>query len=452
MSNRPVPSESPGGADALSLYQRLLPASFWRPWRQNNRVYTLWVVMWLIIAQRLQRMASLQTAVLELLHGLPDSFWPRPCKRLRDWRGGRQRLSSYTGGYNKARQALPTTVVEQSCDRIFDELTTQLSGIVPELKARAFFVDGTSVRLAHNPELCRRYPPGSNQHGVAHWPLLRLLVAHDLQTGLAMRPHWGPMHGPHAVSEQQLLEQALDRLPSGAVLVGDANFGVFSVAWAATRRQHAVVLRLTLQRALRLAGGPLEDGTDRPVLWRPSRADRRSHPALPAEAVVRGRLLVRRVQPDNGAPPFLLYLFTTRETAPEQILMVYGRRWSVETDLRSLKSTLGLDQLSCTSAEMVAKELDLAMAAYNLVRAIACMAAEHSDIAPRGYSFTKVRNIIATFGPLIAGAKSPREAQQYFDQLMYYVQQAKLPKRRRKRSSYPRAVWGKGESFPSRKE
>ena len=39
--------------------------------------------------------------------------------------------------------------------------------------------------------------------------LVRVLVAHDLRTGLAMRPEWGPMNGPDAVSEQALLERAV---------------------------------------------------------------------------------------------------------------------------------------------------------------------------------------------------------------------------------------------------
>ena len=438
--------------DALALYQRLLPAPFWQPTRQHNCVYTFLVVMWLMIAQRLQRRASLETAVLELLRGLPASFWPQPCKRLRDWRQSQKALSSHTGAYNKARQALPTSVVEQSCDRIFEQLTAHLSGSVPALGVRAFFVDGTSVRLAHSQELCQYYPPGSNQYGEAHWPLLRMLVAHDLETGLALRPQWGPMHGPQAVSEQQLLEAALDRLPSGSVLVGDANFGVFSVAYAAAQHEHPVVLRLTLARGLRLAGGPLQNGIDRPVLWRPSREDRRRHPSLSADACVGGRLLVCQVQPSSGAAPFLLWLFTTLPTAPNEILELYGQRWKIETDLRSLKSSLQLDQLSCTTPEMVAKELDLAVAAYNLVRAVTCVVAERTGIPPRGYSFTRVRNVIEAFTPLLAAAKDPQEAQRYADQMMYYVQQAKLPKRRRKRPPYPRAVWNKGDSFPRRKE
>ncbi len=436
------------------MYQRLLPASFLKSFdqhkRQNNRVYTFLVVMWLLIGQRLQPLASLETAVLELLRGLPSSFWPQPCQRVQDWRNGHQPLSSHTGAYNKARLALPLIVVQQSCDRIFQQLTAHLGGTLPALGVRAFFVDGTTVRMAHSPALCRAFPPGSNQHGEAHWPQLRMLVAHDLQTGLALRPEWGPVHGPQATSEQKLVETLMSRLPGDSVMVADANFGVFSVAYAAAQHGCPVVLRLTKVRALHLANG-LQNGVDRPIVWKPTREDRRSHPDLPADAGVRGRLIARQVQPNNGAAAFLLYLFTTLSADSDESLNLYGQRWNIETDLRSLKSTLALEQLSCTTPEMVAKELNLAMAAYNLVRAITCIAAERAGIPPRAYSFTRVRNVIEAFAPLVANAKSPQEAQKYFDQMLYYVGQAKLPKRKKRRPSYPRAVWGKPKSFPHRR-
>ncbi len=456
MSNQSAGQEA-WKADALSMYRRLLPAEFFEQLqkvakiRQNNRVYTFPVVIWLMIQQRLHGKASLESAVLELIGGLPASFWPRPCKRLQDGQHSRTSLSSHTGAYNKARQALPLKVVEQSCDRLFEQLTTLTDGTVPAVGRRAFFFDGTSVRLAHSEALCQLYPPESNLHGEAHWPLLRMLVAHDLQTGLAMRPHWGAMHGQHAVSEQKLLEVAIGRLPSGSIVAGDANFGVFSVAFAAVQRGHPVLLRLTVQRAQRLAGEPLHDGIDRPAVWKPSRADRKSHPGLPEDACVPGRLIVRQVQPSNAAAPFLLALFTTLEIGRDEALKLYGQRWNIETDLRTLKSTLQLEQLSCTTPEMVAKELDLAMAGYNLVRTVAYLASQKTGIAPRGYSFTRVRNVILTFAPLIAATQDQRQAQQCFDKMMYYVGQAKLPRRKRKRPSYPRAVWHKGQSFPNRK-
>ena len=136
----------------------------------------------------------------------------------------------------------------------------------------------------------------------------------------------------------------------------------------------------------------------------------------------------------------------------DEVLNLYGQRWNIETDLRSLKSTLALEQLSCTTPEMVAKELNMAMAAYNLVRAITYIAAERAGIAPRSYSFTRVRNVVEAFTPLVVNANSPQEAQKYFDQMMYYVGQAKLPKRNKRRPSYPRAVWGKPKSFPHRRK
>ena len=94
--------------------------------RYHNRVYTALVLMWLLVLQRLHGGAPLESAVLELLRGLPDSFWPRPCKRVRKWREQGKAFSSHTGAYHQARQRLPLSIVQESCDRIFNELMTRL--------------------------------------------------------------------------------------------------------------------------------------------------------------------------------------------------------------------------------------------------------------------------------------------------------------------------------------
>ena len=101
---------------------------------------------------------------------------------------------------------------------------------------------------------------------------------------------------------------------------------------------------------------------------------------------------------------------------------------------------------------MVAKEIDMGITAYNLVRAFIGFASEQSGIPPRGYSFTKVRLILQTFGPALANAPDQMTAQRIMDQIMRYVQQSKLPRRKRKRPSYPREVWQRGAYFPSRKK
>jgi hypothetical protein len=192
---------------------------------------------------------------------------------------------------------------------------------------------------------------------------------------------------------------------------------------------------------------------DHPTSWTPTRADRHSHPNLPKDAVVHGRLVVCLVQPSNQAKPFLLAMFTTWAATPaSQLTEVYGQRYNVETDLRSLKSTLHLEQLRCTTPDMIAKELDLAMAAYNLVRAVIYLAAQKAGLPPRAYSFTRVARVVQTFAPLLAGAKTPEEAREIMDQIQYYAGQAKLSKPTRPRPPYPRASWYKPQSFPKRKE
>ena len=406
--------------------------------------------MWLLLEQRLRGAAPLEEVVLDVLRDLPDSFWPRPCKRIRDWREKGIPLSGNTAAYDEARQRLPLAVVEQSCDRIFERLTARLRDVGGHSGRPAFGLDGTSVRMAYSPALAESFPRASNQNGESHWPVMRVLVAHDLETGLALRPEFGPMYGGDAVSEQGLLESAIGRLPPGAAVVGDRNFGVFSVAWTVAQKQCQPVLRLTADRARRLAGGSLKEDMDLTVTWEPSRADRKTHPELPPDAAVEGRLIARRVQPDNGGQPFVLYLFTTLTEPAEEILPLYGQRWRIETDLRTLKTQLRMEQLSCASPEMAAKEIEMGMGAYNLVRAMICLAAAQSGLAARGFSFTRAARIVQSFAPLIANS-SPPEAKRHFDRMMYFLKQAKLPKRKSKRKAYPRAVWGIRDSFPKRK-
>ena len=57
------------------------------------------------------------------------------------------------------------------------------------------------------------------------------------------------------------------------------------------------------------------------------------------------------------AKPFLPALFTTLEWAADEIVQFKASAGTAK--LRSLKSTLALEQLTCTTPEMVAKEIDV---------------------------------------------------------------------------------------------
>ena len=161
-----------------------------------------------------------------------------------------------------------------------------------------------------------------------------------------------------------------------------------------------MLLRLTQARATAFRI-PLPDGTDRWVDWKPSRWDRKAHPDLPLDACVRGRLIVRQVCPSDRSGPIRLYLFTTLTLPAGQILELYGQRWNIETDLRSLKQTVGLYMLNCKNPAMVAKEFMVGVTAYNLVRAVMQAAARSANLPPRSLSFSGTQDVLSTRGCLI---------------------------------------------------
>jgi putative transposase len=429
-------------SSVLTLYLRLDPMAFFTRLflrskrRYNCGIFTLPVVIWLMIFQRLHDKGTLSAAVQQAVYGLPSALNPRPGKRLREGN-----VSGNTGGYNQARKKLPLEVVQKVNDEIFEKLQT-----ASKIDGQIYILDGTMLLMPRTPELLEAYPPSRNQTGESHWPVIRVLVAHNLHSGLALRP----ASGPKMISEQQLTQKLLTWMPSGAAVMGDQNFGVFSVAWAAQRLGHPVLLRLTPSRAKRVFGSTIPGRADLKINWEPSKNDRASLVDLPADVHVQGRLIVRKVYPSDGSGSVRLYLFTTMQSPVDEIIQLYGLRWNVETDLRTIKKTIRLEMLSCQTPEMVAKELILAITAYNLVRAIIEETADRAQMDPRQYSFSRVQDLVNGWLPRIASLSSDAERQAEYERMLKYVAQCKLYKRKIT-SSYPRAVWYRRRTFPPHK-
>ena len=72
----------------------------------------------------------------------------------------------------------------------------------------------------------------------------------------------------------------------------------------------------------------------------------------------------------------------------EDVAELYGFRWNVELDIRSIKQSLHLCHVRCKSPEMVRKELWMTLLGYNLIRTTAAAAALLHDKLPRQISFT----------------------------------------------------------------
>ena len=432
----------------LNLYVQVAPAALFRLLQTQagkvvrNGIFSARLVVWMMISQRLQTGGSLARSVEQLHQGRFDPLLSQ-CKRVRE-----KRMGLGTGGYCQARQKLPTIVVRRSVNELIERLRQRIAEDAPEGQPRIYVVDGSSLQLEYGSELVKDYPQSDGFHQ-SHRLIVRLVVLHDVETALAERPYWGPMYGRKAVSEQELAQRAMEQVPAGAVLMGDRNFGIFSTAYHAQQHGHGVIVRLTKVRATALAGAPISRQGDWPVQWRSSRWDQAKHPGWPSDAQVAGRLLARRV--GRGRNKQWLYLFTTLDAPAERVVEWYGKRWRIETDLRSLKQTVRLSQLQARSADMIEKELLVAVLAYNLVRTIMHLAAKRSGGDPRQLSFTYACNIVLDGFPALLAARGEKQQQQALDRIIRLVGRCKLPKRRKPRH-YPRAVWGRGFRFPLRKE
>jgi hypothetical protein len=413
-------------------------------WKVRRGIYSLVVVIWLMIYQRLNGKRTLSSAVQFLArHADHWQGQPQAGKRVREGR-----ISTRTGAYCQARCKMPTLVASSVCDHIFEQLQVRMREQLPDVPPPVFVIDGTTLRLPHERTLVKAFPPGRNQHGDNHWPTMLLVAFHDAHTGLATRPSWGAMYGPRAVAEQELARAALQRLPADAVVLGDGNFGIFAFAYAVQQTQRPMVLRLTAARAHKVLGGTgLSPGKRRQVKWEASSWERQAHPGLPAGAVVKGRVVSCRNPARQGE---ILYFFTTLDLKPRRLLALYKLRWNIETDLRSLKRTVGLHQVTSKSKAMVEKDVLMAVSAYNMVRAVMCLSASGAGLTPRQLSFSAAQDAVMAAWPYLQRAPTQDELHDELQRLLQVVTQTKLPNRSRKRS-YPREIWGRGGHFPFRR-
>jgi len=420
---------------AVELLRGLIPADEFSTAaleESPHTVYTTLVTLWLLTLQRLGGGASLAAIVKDVLRHsrelLPDN------KRVREGT-----LSERSGSYSRARTRLPLELVRLFAQRVSDSLIERAP---PTFAGRRTFVfDGTTFTLAPTSPLREVYPPAVNQHGASTWPVLLLTVAHELQSGCALIPEFGPMYGPRSESETSQAARLIARLPPNSLLLTDAGFGIFGVLHAAVAAGHDVLSRLTKVRFQALARqaerlddvdaqGTVVRGARYRLAWKPSAKDRKSRPDLPGDACLQVEL--HEIARDGAEP---LYLVTTLGGDGAEAARLYARRYDVEHDIRDLKVTLELEKLRSKSDEMVRKELLCGLVAYNLVQELRRAAAAAARVEPRRLSFTGVWTTMQSY-LLRQPPCAASEWQARYERALRSAAQTKLPNRPGR--SYPR--------------
>jgi hypothetical protein len=409
---------------------------------RDNAVYTTAVVLWMLVYQRMNPDKSLEAAVKKLIDSKPD-FLPDN-KRVTEGT-----LSTNTSTYSQARSRMPPKAAEWFAQQVSQSLIDATRPTLGE--QRVFTMDGTTITLAPELELQKEFPPASNQYGEGVWPVALLTVCHELSSGAALIPEVGAMYGPNAVSETSLIGRNLQRLPPGSVLLGDSGFGIFSVAHLIASAGHAFVLRMTEQRFGSVTKkAELVESRDHHRVWahewRPSAKERKTHPDLPKDGVLKVRLHEIVVN------EHLTLLLVTDLPDPSAVLAdLYKRRGDVEIDIRNLKVILNTEDIRARSVDTFFKELLASIVSYNLVTQFRCQAAELIQQPPRRMSFKRTWT---TFNQFLLSAMFTDAAQwsEKYRTALSYATLDKLPNRpgrRFEREAYPQRP--KSNQFKKRK-
>jgi len=288
--------------------------------------------------------------------------------------------SPNTASYCNARARLPTAVLRCLAKRTAQRLQDGLPEGWKWNGRNVYIADGSHVSMPDTAQNQASYPQPEVQRPGIGFPLARLTVLLSLATGachdLAMAPYAGKGTG-----EKTLVRQLYDMLKPGDVVLADALFDDYFIAWELRQRGIELVARAQYER---VDTQTVQSGPDGDViLWqRPNKPhgmkgeQYRTYPKT---------LRMRQVSVD-------------------------ARGKDNRVEIRSIKATMQMDVLRCKTPEMVRKEIWAHLLAYNLLRTVMAVAAAESGIEPRQVSFKGAKQAVTAFAPKIEAAPSEERA------------------------------------------
>jgi hypothetical protein len=255
------------------------------------------------------------------------------------------------------------------------------------------------------------------------FPVAHLLALFHVSTGMLLRVAVGPLR----TGDMTLAKHVHRELQRGDIVLGDRAFGTFGHlaalaavgAYGVFRIQQTRIVSFRSGRVYLPSGCPQRGESRKP-------STRWVNKLGPCDQIVeyaktRGRpkwispdewdrfpatILVRELRYSVKTPGYRsrsVTLMTTlldaaRYPAP-MIAELYRLRWQVETNLRHLKITLGMDTFHTKSVDGVHKELAMFAIAYNLVRLVMLEAAERQGVPPSRISFIDALRWLREAGP-----------------------------------------------------
>ncbi len=252
------------------------------------------------------------------------------------------------------------------------------------------------------------FPQSSSQAEGVGLPIARAVAILSLSTACVTDAKMGPCKGKET-GESALLRPLLGSFNENDIAVFDRYCCSFMMIALFQMQGTHVCARLHQKRKSDFRRGKRLGKYDHIIVWtrprKPDWMDEATYDQIPEKLELRER---RYSIVEKGKRTKLITVVTTliddSEHSKAEIAELYGFRWDVELDIRSIKSSLNLGDVRCKSPEMVYCEMWTTLLGYNLIRTTAAGAALLHNKQPRQISFTSTcQYILSSWMLLVCG-------------------------------------------------
>jgi hypothetical protein len=333
-----------------------------------------------------------------------------------------------TSAYCQARKRLPLDRlcrVRVGVAAAGERMAQRWHGLWPKV------IDGTSLSLPDTKKNQRAYPQSGRQKPGCGFPWLRLLGVFSLSTGVLLDYAKGNKHQ----SELRLLRGLLDGFKGGDLVLADRGFCCYALLALLWRRGVWSLFRLHQSRAADWRQGQCLGKQDRLFTWSRPRLQPPWLPqclwkTIPEQLTVR---VIRFPLHRRGYRPESVTLVTTlldpQNYPAQDIAELYLRRWKIELWFRDLKTSMGMEVLRCQTPQMVHKELEMFLIAYNFIRCLMVQAGAINHVTLDRLSFKGSVDSVRQFSLAMAQARSKKKQNHLLRELLEVIARDEVPDR-----------------------
>jgi len=325
--------------------------------------------------------------------------------------GGLPVCSTHTGAYCKARLRLPLNMIK--------ELSCYTGGMMAANVPDAWhwrcrpvrLVDGATVSMPDTEKNQSAYPQPGGQKPGCGFPIARMVAMICLGSGALLNAALGPCKGKGS-DEQTLLRSILDTLNSGDILMGDAFYATYFLLCALQKKGvDGIFEQLGARKSSTdfSSGQRLGERDHLVTLKKPKKPDWMTQEAYEQ---AQDSLIVRELR--TGGKTLVTTLLDHKKVSKKELKIFYRERWNIEVDIRNIKTTLGMEVVSCRTPEMVQKEIWVYLLAYNLIRLLMAQAALLSNVPARQLSFKHTLQLWVTWLQIGCGCYSDEQLETLF--------------------------------------